>query len=217
MFIGHNAVGFASKRVATRVSLGWLMAAPMFLDLVWPVLLLLGIEHVALRHAPATKFETLDFTDYPWSHSLVGACVLGVLFAAAYWLTSRNGRGAVVLFFGVVSHWVFDLFTHLPDLPLYPGGPKVGLGLWNSTAGTVVVEIALFVIGLAIYLRTTRSRDRTGTIALWALVILLVLLYVASLFGPPPQRTSDIGRVSLSLWIVPFWAAWIDRHREVRV
>ncbi len=215
MFIGHNAVGFASKRLAPRISLGWLMAAPMFLDLVWPLLLLAGVEHVAIRSAPATKFETLNFTDYPWSHSLVGACILGVLFAAVYWLRARDGRGSIILFAGVVSHWVFDFFTHLPDLPLYPGGPKVGLGLWNSVPGTVAVEAALYAIGIAIYLRTTRSRDLTGTIALWAFVLLLAAIYVASLFGPPPDKTSEIGWLALAAWIFPFWAGWIDRHREV--
>ena len=216
MFIGHNAVGFATKRVAPRVSLGWLMAAPMFLDLIWPILLLLGIEHVSIRSAPATKFETLNFTDYPWSHSLLGACVLGALFAAVYWLKARDGRTAVVLFAGVVSHWVLDFFTHLPDLPLYPGGPKVGLGLWKSVPGTVVIEVALYVIGIAIYLRATRSCDRIGSIALWAFVIFLGLIYAASLFGPPPGNTRDIAWVTLSMWLFPFWAAWFDRHREVR-
>jgi hypothetical protein len=45
MFIGHFAVGFAAKRFAPRSLLGALMAAPVFLDMLWPVFLLLGWEH----------------------------------------------------------------------------------------------------------------------------------------------------------------------------
>ncbi len=60
----------------------------------------------------------------------------------------------------VVSHWVLDFVTHIPDLPLYPGGPKYGLGLWNSVAGTFAVEIVMFAIGVWIYARATRAADR---------------------------------------------------------
>src|SRR5437763_10930689 len=117
MFIGHNAVGFASKRLAPRTSMLWLMAAPMLLDLLWPLFLVLGIEHV--RIAPGnTKFTPLDFYDYPWSHSLLMSIVWGVLFALVYFATSRYAAGAVTLAFGVVSHWIFDFITHRPDLPL---------------------------------------------------------------------------------------------------
>ncbi len=217
MFIGHNAVGFASKRTAPRTSLGWLMAAPMLLDLVWPVLLLLGIEHVGIRPAAASKLEVLDFYDYPWSHSLLTAILMGVIFGGAYWLRTRYAAGAITLFAGVVSHWVLDFLTHLPDLPLYPGGPKVGLSLWNSVAGTVIIEVLLYAAGIAIYLRQTRARDRIGSIALWSLIILLSLIYAAQFFGPPPETTDQIAWVTMTLWLVPFWAAWIDRHREVRV
>ena len=49
MFIGHTAVGFASKRLAPRTSLGWLMAAPMLLDFLWPLFLLAGVERVQIR------------------------------------------------------------------------------------------------------------------------------------------------------------------------
>ena len=40
----------------------------------------------------------------------------------------------------MLSHWVLDFAVHRPDLPLWPAGPKVGLGLWNSIPGTFIVE-----------------------------------------------------------------------------
>jgi membrane-bound metal-dependent hydrolase YbcI (DUF457 family) len=216
MFIGHNAVGFASKRVAPRVSLGWLMAAPMLLDLLWPILLITGVEHVRIKPG-ITAMNPMDFYDYPWSHSLATTILLGILFGGVYWLRSRYTAGAITLFAGVVSHWVLDFITHIPDLPLYPGGPKVGLSLWNSVIATAIVEVALFVAGVWIYLRATRSRDRVGSIALWCLVAFLLLIYASQFGAPPPENVNQIAWVTLSLWLFPFWAAWIDRHREARI
>lgn len=120
MFIGHDACSFAAKRVAPRMSLGWLIAAPNLLDLLWPLFLLLGIEHVRIQQGP-TPFLNLDFYDYPWSH-----------------------------------------------------------------------------------------------IALWSFVIFLIVVYIASLLGPPPPNERIIAWSALLLWLLPFWGAWIDRHREAR-
>jgi membrane-bound metal-dependent hydrolase YbcI (DUF457 family) len=215
VFIGHNAVGFASKGAAPRTSLGWLMAAPMFLDLLWPIFLILGIEHV--RIAPGdTKFTPLDFYDYPWSHSLLMAIIWSVLFALAYFMRTRYAAGAVVLGFGVVSHWVCDFIVHRPDLPLYPGGPKVGLGLWNRPRTAVLLEVALFVVGVAIYVRTTRARDRAGVIGLWSFIVVLLAIYAAASQGTPPPNLATLIGMALAGFLIPPWVAWIDRHREAR-
>jgi len=215
MFIGHNAVGFASKRIAPRTSLGWLMTAPILLDLLWPLFLLLGIEHV--RIAPGnTKFTPLDFYDYPWSHSLLMSIVWGVLFAAAYFAKTRYTAGAVTLACGVVSHWVLDFFTHGPDMPLYPGGPKVGLGLWNHPMATMLIEGLMFIAGIAVYVRVTRPRDRTGLFAMWGLVIMLTVIYAANTQGPPPPNVGMLIGLAFAQYLIPIWAAWIDRHREAR-
>ena len=215
MFIGHNAIGFASKRLAPRTSLGWLMAAPMLLDLIWPVLLLLGIEHVRVDPR-ATKFSPMDFNDYPWSHSLATTLGWAALFAALYFWRSRYGAGAVTIFFGVISHWVLDFVTHRPDLPLWPHGPKVGLGLWNYPHTTLIIELAMFTIGVLIYRDMTEPVDRTGSIAMWALVLLLAGIYIGTAGTTPPSDPKKIAWGALSLILVPIWAAWIDRHRELR-
>src|ERR1700737_4860885 len=156
MFIGHNAVGFGTKAAAPRTSLGLLMAAPMALDLLWPIFVILGIESFTIERIAPTPFLHFRFVSYPWSHSLLMSCVWGGLYGGAYFLRTRHARGERILAAGVVSHWVFDFFVHRPDLPLWPGGPKVGLGLWNSTAGTIAVEAILFATGIAIYLRATK-------------------------------------------------------------
>jgi hypothetical protein len=207
MFIGHHAAAFAAKPFAPRVGLGTLFAAAMLADLVWPILLLLGFEHV--RIAPGiTAFTPLDFYDYPITHSLVAALGWAIAFAL---IVRRHPLvvGAVVL-----SHWVLDFVTHRPDLPLWPGGPKVGLGLWHSIPATIAVEVPLFILGLALYLRATRTRDRTGSIALWALVLFLAVVYVGNFTSPPPPSAAAIGWVGLAQWLFVPWGWWIDHHRE---
>jgi hypothetical protein len=118
----------------------------------------------------------------------------------------------------VASHWLFDYVTHRPDLPLYPGGPKVGLGLWNSLPGTLIVELALYATGIALYLRATRARDRVGAIAFWSLVVTLLVIYLANVMTPPPTG-ADPKMIAVSALLIPLffvWGAWADRHREAR-
>lgn len=215
MFLGHHAAGLAAKRLAPQVSLGTLFAAAMALDLVWPLLLLAGIEHVRIDPGN-TAFTPLDFYHYPVTHSLAAVVGWAVAAAALYWIVRRSVRGAAIVGAAVMSHWVLDFVTHRPDLPLWPGGPMVGLGLWSSVPATIVVELLLFAAGLALYVRTTRARDRTGSIALWALVIFSAAIYVANITSPPPPNAEAIGYVGLAAWLFVPWGWWIDRHREPR-
>lgn len=216
MFIGHNAVAFASKRAAPLTSLGTLTAAAMFPDLIWPIFLLLGVEQV--RIAPgATKFSPLDFNHYPWTHSLVMTVAWAVAFALLYWIIRGYARGAVMVAAGVISHWLLDFVTHRPDLPLWPNGPRVGLGLWNSPAGTLAAESAMFVIAVLMYRQFTKPRDRTGSIAFWTLVIFLAVIHGASASGSPPPSVRAVAWPGLSAWLLPFRAGWFGRHREVPV
>jgi len=213
MFIGHFAVGFALKRAAPRTSLGVFMAAAQFLDLLWPVFLLLGWEHVSI--APGnTAMTPLAFDSYPLSHSLLMAIGWGALFALAYRLRTRRTAAAILLGLAVVSHWVLDWITHRPDLPIVPwSAVKVGLGLWNSVPATVFVESAMFAAGVWMYVRATRARDRMGRVNLWIYVAVLALLYLGNVLGPVPRDAHAIALAALGLWLFPPWAAWIDRHR----
>lgn len=212
MFIGHYAIAFASKRVAPRTSLGTLVAAAQLPDLIWPIFLLIGIEHVRIQPG-ATKLSPIDFNDYPWTHSLALSAAWGAAFALVYWAFSRYGRGALIVFIGVISHWVLDFFVHRPDLPLWPHGARVGLGLWNSPVGTLGLESALFAIGILIYRDFTKPRDRIGSISFWFYVIFLAAVFIASAAGQAPPNTRVLAYSALALWVLPFWAAWFDRHR----
>ena len=215
MFIGHFAVAFATKRVAPRVSLGTLVVAACFLDVVWPVLVLLGVER--FRIVPGfTAVNPFDFVHYPWSHSLLMTFVWSLVFALAYLGVKGDRAGAVWVGVAVASHWVLDFVSHRPDLPLYPGGDaRLGLSLWQSLPATFAVEGLMFAAGIAIYVRVTKGRDRTGTIAWWAFVALLVALYVPGPWSPPPPSENAVAVVGiLAMAIFGPWAYWVDRHRE---
>ena len=217
MFIGHFAVAFAAKRAAPTVSLGTLFIACEFVDLLWPVFLLAGIETVAI--APGvTRFTPLDFQSYPWSHSLFMVVVWAVVFGAVFFARRRQWLSAAVLALVVLSHWFLDLVVHRPDLPLAPGSDvKVGFGVWDSVPGTLLLEGALFVIGVRFYLRGSQALDRTGHWALYGLLALLLASYVATAFGPPPPSVPAIAAVGLAGGAVTAaWGYWIDRHRTMK-
>ena len=217
MFIGHFAVALAAKSRAPRPSLGTYIAAAQALDLLWPALLLLGVEHVEIRPGD-TAVTPLAFTSYPWSHSLLMTLVYGAVVAGAYAALRRDRRGALVLGLAVVSHWLLDALTHRPDLPLLPSSPTlVGLGLWNSVAATVVVEGTMFAGAAAMYLRSTRALDTTGRIATWVLLALLAVIYLLNIFSPaPPPGVDAIAWSAFGMWLFVLLAAWADRHRTTK-
>jgi membrane-bound metal-dependent hydrolase YbcI (DUF457 family) len=217
MFIGHYAVAFASKRLAPQTSLGLLMVAALLLDLIWPILVLLEVEHVRIEPGN-TSFTPLNFVSYPISHCLVAAIGCATLFAILSYAVTRYRAGTVVLWFGVVSHWVLDFITHRPDMPLYPSGPVVGLGLWNYPVVAVIIESLMYAVGVWIYLRVPRERDKIGKWAVWIFVIVVAVFYVVNIFSPPPPSVEAILVVVIPfVWLLIAWVWWLDRHREVRV
>lgn len=214
MFVGHFGLGMGAKKAAPSVSLGTLFLACQFADLLWPTLVLLGIERVEILPG-ATTMTPLDFVSYPYSHSLLALSAWGIAFSAVY-VVLRRARisTAVTLALLVVSHWVLDYVTHRPDLPLTLYGPaRVGLGLWNSVPGTLVVELTIFAAGLALYVRETAARDRIGAIGLWSLVVFLLVVYVASSFGPPPPSSAAVAWSAQAMWLIVVWGYWVDAHR----
>lgn len=214
MFIGHAAVALAARPLLPRINLALSLAAAFWVDLVWPVFLLLGIEQVRIDPGN-TAFTPLDFVHYPWTHSLVAAIAWSVLFGLA--CIKSGKREAIILGLLVFSHWVLDAISHRPDLPLWPGSSTmVGFGLWNSVPATMLVECAMFAAGVWIYVRSAPSRDRIGTWAFWGLIGFLVIAYLGNAFGPPPPSVQAIAIAGISGGaLFTAWSWWTDRHRGV--
>lgn len=214
MFIGHLALGFAAKRVAPSISLAVLLLAAQLADTLWPVLVALGVERVLIEPGN-TEVTPLNFVSYPYSHSLLLLALWGVVMGWVYRKWTNNKRGLAVLWGLVVSHWVLDFVSHRPDMPLYPAGPTLGLGLWNSRSATLATELVLFTAGVWSYLRCTRARDSIGRWACFSLVAFLVAAYIANSFGPPPPSVAAIWITGLLGGLLLLsWSAWADGHRS---
>ena len=217
MFIGHFGVGLAAKRIDSRPSLGTLFIASQFLDLLWPIFLLVGLEKVKIEPGN-TAFTPLNFTYYPFSHGFLSVFLLSIIFGAVYFILKRNLKSSVLLGSLVLSHWILDLIVHRPDLPLIPWSHvKVGLGLWNSVILTLIVEGFIFIAGAYLYIKTTKAENKKGSIGLWSLIIFLVIVYLMNVFGPPPPSSDAIAIAGLSQWLLIIWAYWIDKNRKVEI
>lgn len=217
MFIGHHAVAFASKRYAPKISLGTMFFAVQLADILWPLFLMLGIEHARITPG-ITVVTPLDLYDYPFSHSLVTLLLWSLLAGGAYWAVRKYKAGALMVGVGVFSHWILDFLTHRPDMPLAPGSSVfLGLGLWNSFWGTVTVEVGLFAAGIWLYTKATAPKDKIGNYGLWIFVAFLLVSYAMNLFGPPPPNMTVISiGGSIGGWLLVLAAYWIDRHRISR-
>jgi hypothetical protein len=213
VFIGHFAVAFAAKRAAPEVSLGTLFLAAQLADLVWPTLVLLGIESFVMRPG-ITAVTPLDFIRYPYSHSLVALAAWGLALAVLHFLSRRRLTAAAVIVLVVLSHWLLDVVSHRPDMPLTIGSTeRLGLGLWNSVPATVAVEGTLFAACVWIYARGSRPIDRVGQWSFVALIGFLILVYVGNVFGPPPPSVAAVTWSAQAIWLLVAWGYWIDRHR----
>lgn len=217
MFIGHYALGFATKKAAPAVSLGMLFLAVQWLDLLWPTLLLLGLEEVVI--APGyTAFTPLHFTHYPISHSLLTSLGWSLLLALLYFAFTRNKKGTAIVALAVISHWFLDWLVHVPDLPLTPAENSfAGLGLWNYPSATLLLEGSLYLIGFGMYWRNTKATDRTGRFGLWALAALLVVFYLGNVYGPPPPSVTAIAWAGQGMWLLVLFGWWVDKHRIEKV
>ena len=217
MFVGHTAVALAAKSKAPTVSLGWLVASAFALDVLWPIFLLAGLERVSIVPG-ATAFNPLVFDSYPWSHSLLMASVWGLCaMGMARWRALPTGIAWLIGAL-VVSHWLLDAVAHVPDLPLWPGpSPRIGLGLWNSVPGALLVEGVLYLLGIAIYVRVTRPIDRIGSYGLWSFLLVSAIMWASGPWSTPPPSPRALAWFSLGLWLLIAWAGWADRHRVSRV
>lgn len=217
MFIGHFGIGFAAKKVDPKPSLGTMFLAAQFLDLIWPAFILIGWETVKIVPG-LTPANPLEFTYYPFSHSLLMVFGWGILFAFIYYLIRNDLRSSIILGILVLSHWMLDLIVHVPDLPLDPWSQTYfGFGLWNSVPISLLLEVIIFGGGIYLYISSTSPKNKKGTYALWGLIIFLFVIHIINLFSAPPPSVEAIGFAGLLQWFLIPWAYWIDRNRAASV
>jgi hypothetical protein len=115
--VAFAGVAFAAKRAAPRPSLGTLAFAAQFLDELWPILLLMGLEQVRIVPGRMAT-NSLGFVNHPVWYSLVTAMGWTILVGAVCFAVRRYRRGAWVVAIAVLSHRLLDAPMHRPDLPL---------------------------------------------------------------------------------------------------
>ena len=217
MFVGHLAAGMIGKRIEPRVSLGTWVVAVMLSDLLLFPLLLAKVESVTSQ--PNVSANRIIGLEIGYSHSLLMNIIWASLFGLIYYLLRRYRPGAVLLFAGVLSHWVLDVVSHRPDMPLAPGAPfKLGFGVWNSLAATLIVEGGLWLLAIALYVSATRPKGRAGVYAFWSGIVLLTLIWHGNItrgMDPDPVKAGIGGLILFSLIVA--WAYWINRLRPTRV
>jgi hypothetical protein len=196
MFVGHYGAALALKGTESRASLGLLFLGVQFVDILFFPFVLGGVEQMNIvpGHTESTHFELAYM---PYTHSLVASILWAALIAGGAFvaLGDRLRRRSIALVLGaaVFSHWVFDLIVHTPDLPLLgEASTKLGFGLWNNAPLTFVLEAALLLGGLWLYLRATapKAGSRLARFGMVGCVVLLIALNVYNLFGPPPAAFS---------------------------
>jgi membrane-bound metal-dependent hydrolase YbcI (DUF457 family) len=216
MFIGHFGAGMALKKLSPSTSLGTLLLAADLPDVIFPILMLAGIEEAKVS-ADTARLMPFDMSNYPWSHSLLMIFIAGSLLAGGFWLKNRNILETLAIILAALSHWLLDFISHRPDMPLWPGSAKFGLGLWDSLPGTLLVEIGIFALGILIFLKSSEAVNKAGKWGFWWFVIFLLPLYFGSLFGPPPPDMKAFGYVGIIGQFIFVGAGyWIDRNRRAR-
>ncbi len=213
MFVGHFAVGLLAKKNEDQPSLAMMFIAVQLLDLLWPVFILLGIETMSIDPGN-TRLTHLDFEYYPYSHSLLMAIVWSLALGLGYFLFTKNKNGSMLLGALVFSHWILDLITHRPDLPLSPFTDiKVGFGLWNYPVVEIILELLIFGLGAFLYYKSPCFKRK---IAFLLLMAFLLIVHLMNLFGPPPPDTMAVAWSANLMWLIVLWAWWIERKPPTR-
>jgi hypothetical protein len=217
VFVGHYGVSFAGKSLEKRVPLWVWFIAVQWLDVMWSILVLAGIEK--LRIVPGfTEANALDLYYMPYTHGLPGSIVLSLIFGGIVALFTSGNRWSTALLVAAASfsHWVLDLVMHTPDLPLYDNASKVGFGLWRHVAWSFSLELVVLGLGAWLYLRVTIFASAVGRYLFWGFVALVAALQVYANFGPPPSSPEAMAVIALALYVVlALLAALVERIATV--
>jgi len=194
MFVGHYSVAFAVRTERNKIPLWVLFVAVQLLDFLWAPFVFLGLEKVRIALG-ITAASPLDLYYMPYTHSLIGALVWSALAAFVYKLvrgTKASNSAALIVALAVFSHWILDLIVHRPDLPIYDDTLKVGFGLLNYKSAEFAIEIALLVIGIALYLKRNVIKSAGRKIGIVVFGVVLILVQTQTTFWGWPLSSNRI-------------------------
>jgi len=210
VLVGHYSAAFLAKAIEPRLPLPILAIAVQLVDGLWAGLVLLGLEH--LRVDPSLPSNPLDLYDMPYTHSLVGALAWAALAAGAVFAWRREWLASLVVGGAVASHWLLDWVVHRPDLLLWSGSAKHGLGLWNLPAFALLLELLLLIASAGVWL-STRAVAGSRRRGVAVLVLALVATQIVLSLGPPPVGPLAVAGLALVLFAAVAWGAWRVERR----
>ena len=217
MFAGHVGAALAIARVEKRVNVGVFVGAALLLDLVLWLLVLLGLESVAIP-SNFTSTHQPEFV-FPYSHGLLAGVLWSAVAGAAAFLAcldrpALKWRAAVLIAAAVVSHWLLDALVHRPEMPLTGGTSRmVGLALWDSLYAALGVEALVVVVGLCLFVPGSGlSRSRSVTLTVLTLVILVFTIAGMTFAPPPPSALAMAGTSLVTLGVVCALFCWLGRR-----
>jgi hypothetical protein len=216
MFVGHYGVSFAARSTNISLPLWVWFVAVQWLDVGFMTFVLTGVEKVRITEG-FTESNDLDLYYMPFTHGLVGALVMSLIFAAivaAVFPAGRRPLGFGLVALASFSHWLLDLVMHTPDLPLYDDdSTKVGLGLWDNLAASFALELIVLGLGVWVYARTLPLVDGRGKLLLWGFVAVLAAFQVYGNFGPTPTSPEMFAVSALAGYVLlAAMAAWVERR-----
>jgi hypothetical protein len=203
----------AAKAIEPKAPMWTLAAASQLVDIGWSTFIIAGVEHA--RVDPALPGSTLVLYDMPWTHSLpavlvwsITAAVLVKLLLSLPWWTSA------VVGLTVFSHWVLDYLVHRPDLPLWPRGESVGLGLWNYPVPEQALEMGLLAVCGAAWAASRKSLGRFAWPAIAFIGFLVALQIVAML---SPQQAGELpAQAGLTILVIYLVVAGVAALADLR-
>jgi hypothetical protein len=215
VLVGHVAVGLFTRSRRPELSAGTYVFAAVAADLLAFAFVLAGVERIEFLdgRGAGRYFHPLEIS---FSHSLAANLAWGAVLSGVLLAIGRSRLAAVTAGLVVVSHWVLDVISHPPDMPLSPGvASRWGLGLWTSVPATVLLEGGLWLVALVAFVRCRDALPRLRQIALWLGAALITIVWIGNIAGPPPSNpaSAPIGSLILFTTIVA-WAYWVDRRRR---
>lgn len=148
MYAGHAAIATLGKTIRPRLPL--VLLIPVAYGPDW-------IEWIC---------EAFGYYDRAISHSIVAVVIGAAVVAGIFWLATRSGRDAAVLGLVYASHWPADFITGWK--PTWPGGPMVGLMLYNHPGWDMLVESLVIVACWAVYWRSLPPQSRRPVVGVLA-------------------------------------------------
>ena len=227
MIIGHFAAGLALKSVEKKASLGLLFIAVQLVDYLFFIFVPLGIEKFRLVEN-YTAINHFELYYYPYTHGLLATFLwAGLIYGLWCYVPSFKAAGKnrvpLVMALAVLSHWFLDLIVHVPDLPLLGDGSlKLGFGLWHNFAATILLEVALMIGALVLYLRSTIATEKekgTGFMGRYAMIIFVAVmigLYFIVINMPFDPNGTPLVASMMALVLFSALTAvafWLDRYR----